>query len=480
MEFVLFFIFLACDLLVVLVCRFSFGDQTEYREGMLMGVHIPEECVHDPEAEELCKKNKRAWTLFQRVNLAVSLLLCFLCFWNMIVFMILWTIWLLEYVAGIYYLILIPHRRMYRLKLRRGWICGKGRHQVCIDTAVSAASQRLSVNWKWHLPVLLVTAASLFLVSGIRQRYQVDAPEQLMIWILYGTGVGLCLMFLVLHLGIERQANRVYSENSQVNLAVNRAVKRAWTEGLVLASWTNGAAWLFWAAVYYVTGPNMPLWIYIVYTILLTLAAVVLAVPVVRLKGKKKQILEADTEPYFTDDDEYWKNGWYNNPADRHILVQDRFNSMNYTFNFGRPGVKKVVAVLYLLTILSVPACILWAVSLMNSFNRAEVKVTEEDGQYTIEAAGYEYQFRNTQIGSVELTETLPDDDYIRTNGGSTDQVDIGHFRGKDTGKCMMFLYRDYTPVLEIRLKDGMTVFANSRDPEDTEVWYQMLEGAVQ
>lgn len=38
----------------------------------------------------------------------------------------------------------------------------------------------------------------------------------------------------------------------------------------------------------------------------------------------------------------------------------------------------------------------------------------------------------------------------------------------------MMFLYNDCTPLLEIRL-DNTTVFANSRDPEETCQWLDAL-----
>lgn len=440
-----------------------------------MGVHIPADCVHDPEVEEISKKHEKAWKLFQWSNLAVSLIVCFLCFWDLLIFMIIWTIWILEYVAGTYYLIIIPHRRMYRLKLRRGWINENSRRLVRIDTAVSAASEKLALNWKWHLPVLFATAATIFLMFGIRQRYGMETAEERVFWIVYGTGVGLCILFMALHIGIASQANRVYSENSQVNLAVNMITKRAWTKGLVFASWTNGAAWIFLSVVYFISGPNLPGWVYAVYTAFLTLSGAVLVIPIALSIGKKNRILEMDQEPYFTDDDEYWKNGWYNNPGDRHILVQDRFNSMNYTFNFGRPGVKKAVAVLYALTIISIPAVIIWCASLMAAFDRAEVNVTEKNGVYLAEAAGYECKFSRDEICSAELIDALPDDNYTRTNGGSTEQVNIGHFRGKETGKCMMFLYKDCVPLLEIHLDNGTTLFLNSREQGKTEEWYKMM-----
>ena len=189
---------------------------------------------------------------------------------------------------------------------------------------------------------------------------------------------------------------------------------------------------------------------------------------------KRKAVLESDQEAYYTDDDEYWKYGWYNNPDDRHILVQDRFNSMNYSFNWGRPGVKKAGVILYAATIIFVPAIIIWTFSLIASFDNAEVTFVESGGVCSVEAAGYDCEFREDEIASVELIGALPDDDYIRTNGGSTDKVNIGHFRGKETGKCMMFLYKGYSPILEIRLENGMTVYINSREEKKTEEWYEM------
>lgn len=59
MNLILLFVFLLCNLIVVSVCGYSFGKQTEYREGMILGVHIPPEGIHDPEAEEICKKQEK-------------------------------------------------------------------------------------------------------------------------------------------------------------------------------------------------------------------------------------------------------------------------------------------------------------------------------------------------------------------------------------------------------------------------------------
>ena len=199
-------------------------------------------------------------------------------------------------------------------------------------------------------------------------------------------------------------------------------------------------------------------------------SAVALLVPLGLAVGKRKEILDADQAPCYVDDDVYWKYGWYNNPNDRHILVQDRFNSMNYSFNFGRPAVKVILGILAA----AVAGIVIWTFSLLAAFENVQVLFQEEGEVYRFEAAGYEYEFSGNDIQSVKLIDELPDERFTRTNGGSTEKVNIGHFRGRETGKCMMFLYNDCTPVLEIRL-DDMTVFANSRDPQETERWLDML-----
>src|SRR5699024_8194833 len=143
-----------------------------------------------------------------------------------------------------------------------------------------------------------------------------------------------------------------------------------------------------------------------------------------------------------------------------------RFNSINLSFNFAHTGVKVFVGALCALT----AAIILWTVSLVSGFENATVVFTRGDGVYSFEAAGYECEFTCNDILSVTLTDEMPDDKFVRTNGGSGKDYQIGHFRGKETGKCMMFLTGDYTDILKIELKD-MTVFASCPEGKTVESW---------
>lgn len=472
MNIAMFFIFLVCDLIIVPICWFSYGKRGEYKEGMILGVHIPQIYVNDPEVSAITDKSEKQWKKFHWLNLMASIAVCFLCFYDFILFLILWSVWLVEYVAGLYYLVIVPHRRMYRLKMKRGWIDGSSCRVVRIDTAVTSASEKMAVTWKWQLPILAAVSASGFFIWKMKEIHEAGSSETYAVWVLYGVSLMMCLVLMGVHMAVIHQSNKVYSENTEINLAVNRLSKRGWSQGLLLCSAVSGAAWIYLCVSYFRFGPGIPAGDYIIYILLAMLAAGCLLLPVAFASGRKKEFLASDQEPYYADDDEYWKKGWYNNPGDKHLLVQDRLNSLNYSFNYGRPAAKVLTAVSAGVIVLTV----VWAVSLINSFNNAEVTFSADNGYYLFEGAGYECGFEKDEIRSIQLLDDMPDDSFSRTNGGSTEKVNIGYFRGKKTGKCMMFIYNDHTPVLEIQM-DDITVFANSLDPEETEKWFHDLAG---
>ena len=60
---------------------------------------------------------------------------------------------------------------------------------------------------------------------------------------------------------------------------------------------------------------------------------------------QRKNILKDDTQPIMLDDDDYWKNGWYSNPNDTHLWVQNRICSTNYTMNMAHPAAKWWVSI---------------------------------------------------------------------------------------------------------------------------------------
>ena len=97
------------------------------------------------------------------------------------------------------------------------------------------------------------------------------------------------------------------------------------------------------------------------------------------------------------------------------------------------------------------------------------VEITSGYSDLTV---GYE------DIRDVGLREKLPDDDYKKVNGGDTDQMLVGRFKGKETGNCRLYLYTEYSPILEITTADG-PVYVNSRTDGEAEKWYEEIREMI-
>lgn len=465
MDIVLFLIFFFTNIFVVAICQYAYGKRDRYEGGMLMGVHIPPWALEDEEVKRLSEKSQRQWKLFNRVNLAVSLLICLLCFWNDMVFVIIYILWLVEYMCLLWFLVMLPHRKLYEIKIKNQWISEVSRRVVQMDTEVSALKKEKPWSLKWHIPLLAILA-----LSGILwQDLWTGGEELLGERILFFTSLGISFVFFLFHLGILRRKEEIYGGNADVNAAANNIVKKMWSVGLVLSSWINGAAWIFLAAKGW-RGQWVGTSAYIVYFLMIFLEASSLIAPIMWGLKKKRHILGAVTEAYSIDDDEYWKNGWYNNPNDPHILVQDRMNSMNMSFNYGRPAARVITGA----AIVLLAAVLLWTITIIMRFVDVTIVFADEGDCFRFEAAGYHCEFTQEDILDVKLLDDMPDDDFVRTNGGSTDDYDIGHFKGKETGKCMMFVDKGAEQILQITL-DDQTVFAAGDSGEDTANWYRML-----
>ncbi len=482
MAWMMFFIFLATDLITVLAVKITYGKKERYSRGMVLGVQIPEEAADSEEVRRLCGNYRRRGGLFQWINLAAGCAVCFVCFFSINAFLLIWCLWFAEYLGGTYYFIIHYHREMYRLKRKNGWIRQNSPAPVRVDMKTAAASDKMPVSRRWHLisAAFLAASAAILLqtvfsagspqggtsADGIPQIS--SAAGEMLLFLLIGAGEA--LFFFLMHLWIARRANAVYSGDSRVNFEANRALKRAMTAGMAVSSIVSCAVTAF--TVFFL---SRFAWIsdslLIVYIAGQMLSALLLLVILFYARSKKAALLSEDPEPVVADDDEYWKKGWYSNPHDRRLFVQDRMNDLNYSMNMAHPASKVILTV----TALLIASCVLVLLFVTSVFSTAEVEFHADGENVRIEGAFYSCEFQRPEIASVRLIDALPKERFRRTNGGETEEYAIGHFRGEETGRCMMFLYKDETPILEIKGKKQI-VFVNSRQSAETERWYNELE----
>ena len=181
---------------------------------------------------------------------------------------------------------------------------------------------------------------------------------------------------------------------------------------------------------------------------------------------KKDMGWEGDKE----DGDENWRHGWYSNPKDKRLLVEDRTNSISYSPNMARPLNRVIIVVLGLILVL-VPIGI---GVLLFQVDHAPVSFQVEGQEVRITSLWYEYKFSRDQMKEAELIYEMPDDSFRRTDGASTPKRDLGHYRGEKTGDCMMFLYDGYKPILYIDVGE-MRIFVNSQEAEEVTSWYEQI-----
>ena len=108
------------------------------------------------------------------------------------------------------------------------------------------------------------------------------------------------------------------------------------------------------------------------------------------------------------------------------------------------------------------------AVMLFFFFKGSKPATVEVSEDYIMaKGGGYSTSIPMQDITATTVLSSWPNIS-IRTNGLSTDNVSIGHFRLKSGESCMLFLCDDGGPVLEVRTLDGGLYYLNCATEEET------------
>lgn len=100
-------------------------------------------------------------------------------------------------------------------------------------------------------------------------------------------------------------------------------------------------------------------------------------------------------------------------------------------------------------------------------------------GNSLVISGSYSMTLDLNKIHSAELTDSLPKI-TLRTNGISVGEIQVGHFRMKDIGKCRLYLNLNYPPYVHIVTTQGAHIFFNTKDPERTKELFSAIMNEVQ
>ena len=211
-----------------------------------------------------------------------------------------------------------------------------------------------------------------------------------------------------------------------------------------------------------------------IYIFLELIPAAIIFIVFFWLRKEKERILAQDSTPFYIDDDYYWRKGWYNNPNDKRYFVQDRVNSMNYSLNYGHPSAKYVTGGMLVGTGL----LLLWMCIVCIRIDFTPIRLTENAAKYSITSGYKTATFDLSDVESVTLLDSLPNEKFYRSDGSEDNSKLLGNYRGSKTGHCQMYVWINQSPVLQIRTKDT-TIFLNSTEAAQTEEWYNQLNNKL-
>ncbi len=459
--------FILITISVVGICSYVYAGKPERKNGMILGMHVPDDAVLDDSLLALTRAYTIGLRRFQWINLVIGLTACAVCAFQSGIGLLLWAIWLIGYCIVLNILLIRAQRRMYALKVRKNWFIGQTHPGLAVDTRVTARAGHFPCSWKWHLLPLLLWVI-FWSIPALRLKLCL-VPGGCLFLLCFTL---LPVFFLALHQCLATRKNNVYSQESTVNEAINYLEKHTWTLALVIADVISAAAGLY--LILSMLRSGRPAFSdYMIYAFIDLAGASAIIIGIIHIFRRRSALLGNDAKPLLVDDDEYWKNGWYFNPQDRHLLIQNRMCATNYTMNMAHPAAKWLLGASAILCIAAIALCIGIGVTLFR-LDSASVTLTVNDDAVTVDYAFYDCSFFADDIRSLKLIDALPDEYFRRTNGGDTDRVLIGHFQGEFSGNTMMFIYKNKTPVIKIQLAQ-QTVFINSTDSSQTQRWYEQL-----
>ncbi len=340
---------------------------------------------------------------------------------------------------------------MYELKISKGWGNPPKETTLTVDTVVSRMKKSMPVSEIW------LAVPAWICIGSFAWWFSEAAEYKILLISLIGNAAAFVLFCYMYH----RMAHgklKVYSEDSEINFALNRAAKKAWTgcvvwEAILICGYHFAVTLLIHSYMKNVADGKDDMTNFLVWSIVgtvgfMALIFVVFFVAANRVKRAKKELASAADFSYAEDEDAYWRNGYYYNPNDTNTFVESRGYGIttNMATKWG-PLTKWMLIGAFVL-------CIGLGIAILPlDFG----KMTMNVGADSIELKGCLY-YKETLLFD-EVTEvhlhTTGQPESSRVWGTGTERFSMGdyHFKGYGSGKAMMDKESEY--FLVVKKKDG-------------------------
>lgn len=437
-------IVILCEVAVWASC--SYGDKN-----LVFGVTIPTSELKNKHMKLLKIKYKHLCHKYLLISILTFLPVLFLSY--NVLYVVIWACIITIYIGSKPYVII--HNELMAIKKKNGWFYGKVR-EISIDTAASTLKNKKIIPIYWLIGSFIIPLACFPIVKNTCLSLPIsDLVVKIIILFLYKYTLKL--------------KTKVYSENSNINVALNCTRQRLLS--------------LFWTIVSYIDSISIFIACLIIsrivpYNIFFLFSSITIA-PILMLllimyylnkfKNIKFKLINNDDKPIIVDDDEYWINGlFYCNPNDNSLLVEKR-GGIGMTINFGKKS-GKIITYVFIFFIASI---LIFILALFISEDSHNPSLNISNTEINIDCPLYSTSISKSDISSISLIQNVPNG--IRTNGIGTSEYSRGHFNINNYGNSLLYIYNN-GPCIVIKLKDKSYIFFNDKDKSDTLNLYNKLK----
>lgn len=377
---------------------------------------------------------------------------------NQILYFFLWVIGVEVFTKRLF---VKYNKKLMELKRENQWLLPSKR-LVTIDTEVTRLKDKMPVSILWFIPSFVISLIPIILV--------LDSIKE------YGISLGVVstnalignIIFFIMYKIYSKEKTEVISEDSNANIAYNTIFKRTWTLAAVIAATTQSIGMLFMFLLLLNNNNSIILFIL---SIVIPATVIFIAIFYINNKIREEQgrILNTCKNPIYTDNDEFWSKGVYNNPNDRAVTVEDR-TGYGIAYNLGTKKGRRI----YYGSLIFVGIIIIVTTVSMIRFDHTKFTLNIDNNIVKINAPTYGTEFDIDDIEEVAMLDNLPSG--IRTNGVGASTYNLGNFSINGYGKCKLYVYFENKNCISIKLKDNSYIFFNDKSNEETLRYYYELE----
>ena len=402
--------------------------------------------------------------------LLVFTLLSFSCFFfGQLAF--LHTAFLFIWIYGLLFVVYRWNKKhagaMYELKKERGWLKETNKEICLVDTVVSRLKKKMPVSVLWF-------AVPFWIEIGAILIWLVYYPNSIVCAIFTLASVPVTVLCVFWYHSIVHAKTKVYSEDSSINLALNRVNRRGWsacciTEATICAAYslltmlrTERYARLLRAS----ESDDGFLTFLLVSSAAVTIVAILpvfLAWKSIQRARKEMNIAGSFSE----DEDAYWKNGYYYNPDTTNTGMVENRIGLGMTANMASTWGKITKWALILTAVLCVGICIVTA-----PFDICNVKANIGTNEIRFKVGPF---YRKTvtadKIDKVTVYPNIPK--MIRVVGTATDHLALGDYTAEGLGNGTAIVDLDAESFLCVEKTDGKKYFIAV---EKKEIMQEILE----